>query len=1057
MTGTPSEEVREEARRRFFVTLLSDFNDLIEEGRFNDVIITCSQGDIVKVPSLILASISPLFRSIGIDTSHPSTDYVTGIILPHLSLQDIQIFLKRLCNLWESSSPTTTLDNDIPESEIQSIQSVMDALCGEFQPPPPSETQNNNIFIVADENEWIIQKQQGETANRKKIGENKNPENLKRSRDIANISSGDVESTPKRKTGRKKGQRLKQTSEPYYKEEVIETPRTETVYGLRKIRKKKRFADEVGSDDEGVENDDENVPPVQADLSASDEDLSDYNPEEDDSDEDDINEDDDIDEEDEQNLDVETDGEQDEEDEEVIRHIDETEVETEEVMTMLTVNVREDGAVEIMDQVDDPMTLNESLSVSGIGKVINVMSSSDDTMPETSYRKIYADNSAATAAAAAADPRSLLKTQAAVQNSSSKKQLYLMCSICDETCLTLVELKHHCAKNHPGSKFFTIPTNNPHKNCVQCQVLMKSYEQMMAQDPGLLTKNVCFPCPHCRRRHMGHLGGFLNHLSNDHRHLIAKDYEGNDESYFYALRRPDDKVLICEFCDIDVANTKLLNQHLITCPANTSGNSAGLFCHICGKMFEQRNSLKQHLNRHGKDKMKRARNFFCRLCPVTCTSEQNLEKHIAKTHNEDDPDLNFVLHEGCDRCSILYNSYIENKKSTGDNSIAFRDMVFKCPHCCMLLYANFKHALRYIYNHVNKFHMDPDINDMTVPPNEADNGLTLFRLRSKQEPDIFTCEFCELQSMTRNDYNAHLSMCPSSTVACRPGYMCDTCGFITGTSRHLRDHISTHVISYECSICKFTTKTERSLRNHLKSVHTEEGIRKRKEANYIPCSTCGKMRKEGASMKNHAKKCGMGPTKISCTECDMDFKHTEDMQAHALIHYGQVTCPIHNILFKNENEIYHHVNTANPDEKYPNLKCCMCEKTFRHMCIFMNHLRRHLRISPYRCDVCQKNVQSYASLQLHYKRTHSEAQTGTPFKSFVCEYCTKVFGTKGHLKEHIAGVHERYNNVNCPVCHKSFNTQKRMKKHLFNTHKDMADQFRSHAKVEAYAGLSVKI
>ena len=28
----------------------------------------------------------------------------------------------------------------------------------------------------------------------------------------------------------------------------------------------------------------------------------------------------------------------------------------------------------------------------------------------------------------------------------------------------------------------------------------------------------------------------------------------------------------------------------------------------------------------------------------------------------------------------------------------------------------------------------------------------------------------------------------------------------------------------------------------------------------------------------------------------------EDMQAHSLIHYGQVTCPIHNILFKQEEE-----------------------------------------------------------------------------------------------------------------------------------------------------------
>ncbi|QQP39439.1 Zinc finger protein 729 [Caligus rogercresseyi] len=69
---------------------------------------------------------------------------------------------------------------------------------------------------------------------------------------------------------------------------------------------------------------------------------------------------------------------------------------------------------------------------------------------------------------------------------------------------------------------------------------------------------------------------------------------------------------------------------------------------------------------------------------------------------------------------------------------------------------------------------------------------------------------------------------------------------------------------------------------------------------------------------------------------------------------------------------------------------------------------------------------------------------------FRCEHCFKGFTTKGHLKEHISGVHERYNNVHCPVCHKSFNTQKRMKKHLFSSHKDMADQFRSHSRVQVY-------
>ena len=65
------------------------------------------------------------------------------------------------------------------------------------------------------------------------------------------------------------------------------------------------------------------------------------------------------------------------------------------------------------------------------------------------------------------------------------------------------------------------------------------------------------------------------------------------------------------------------------------------------------------------------------------------------------------------------------------------------------------------------------------------------------------------------------------------------------------------------------------------------------------------------------------------------------------------------------------------------------------------------------------------------------------------------FVTKGHLKEHIDGVHDHTTVSNCPVCGKTFNTEKRMRKHLFNTHKDVAEEYRKHTKLEQFTdGLS---
>lgn len=51
------------------------------------------------------------------------------------------------------------------------------------------------------------------------------------------------------------------------------------------------------------------------------------------------------------------------------------------------------------------------------------------------------------------------------------------------------------------------------------------------------------------------------------------------------------------------SSTVALNKHLLTCQANTSGHSAGLFCQICGKMFAQTKILKDHLLRHKEVKL----------------------------------------------------------------------------------------------------------------------------------------------------------------------------------------------------------------------------------------------------------------------------------------------------------------------------------------------------------------------------------------------------------------------------------------------------------------------
>ena len=136
------------------------------------------------------------------------------------------------------------------------------------------------------------------------------------------------------------------------------------------------------------------------------------------------------------------------------------------------------------------------------------------------------------------------------------------------------------------------------------------------------------------------------------------------------------------------------------------------------------------------------------------------------------------------------------------------------------------------------------------------------------------------------------------------------------------------VKTYQCNQCNYTGKSKRYFLSHIKNRHT--GQRKRVEAKLVPCQKCGKLKREGPTLKAHFKKCGSGPARVNCNQCELEFKRKEDMQAHALIHYGQITCPIHNILFKQESEVFIHVNKAEPDDKFPKLECCMCGKVFKH-------------------------------------------------------------------------------------------------------------------------------
>lgn len=418
-------------------TFLAHVLDLFEENsRFNDTEIVCEDGK-VAVPSLVLAAISPVFKETG-NLTDLGADF-PALIIPDISVQDVLKFIRHLFKFDEKPS----------DDDQSSLERVMAMLCVDFK-------YSDDLFEAPplDSLNYLLDKNVGSITTEEPAPPPKlpNPE----------IKADDdqyVIIRRKRKPGRKPGQK-KAEEGPYIKEEIIESKRKDTSYSLRTVRKKKKFADEVSDDDIDL-SDEEDVP---VDPLSPDDDESDYEPAA-------VKE-----EEEESEGTDESDLSDEEEDEEVDEDLSEdeiafkTEAKQEKLTTMFTVKVGENGEVEVIDSEQAPKRKYRKRKRK---------EEIEDEEGEFKFRRVYAEEPVS-------NPRSLLKSSAP----ATAGHLVLFCSVCDTQCHSQTELKHHVAKEHPGSKLFKLAANNPHKDCAKCQVLMKSYEKIMADDDNITMSQV---------------------------------------------------------------------------------------------------------------------------------------------------------------------------------------------------------------------------------------------------------------------------------------------------------------------------------------------------------------------------------------------------------------------------------------------------------------------------------------------------------------------------------------------------------------------------------------
>ena len=159
-----------------------------------------------------------------------------------------------------------------------------------------------------------------------------------------------------------------------------------------------------------------------------------------------------------------------------------------------------------------------------------------------------------------------------------------------------------------------------------------------------------------------------------------------------------------------------------------------------------------------------------------------------------------------------------------------------------------------------------------------------------------------------------------------------------------------------------------------------------------------------------------------CKVCGTTFSVLSTLQAHEQTHLG-------NSMQCN----YCYQVFSNPDEYQEHISlhrgeenifhCEFCNKLFTSKGELAKHNAEHTQKRPYKCTYCAKSFRDPGSLQKH-ERIHTGER---PYK---CKSCSRAFAEYSSLRKHNR-VHTGEQPYKCPHCPKAFSISGNLQRHLF--------------------------
>lgn len=266
-------------------------------------------------------------------------------------------------------------------------------------------------------------------------------------------------------------------------------------------------------------------------------------------------------------------------------------------------------------------------------------------------------------------------------------------------------------------------------------------------------------------------------------------------------------------------------------------------------------------------------------------------------------------------------------------------------------------------------------------------------------------------------------------------FECTECDIKCGTKEALENH-NAKVHTFECDICDHKCASEGNPKTHVESHKAEAHKEQGKETKMFSCSKCEYTTDDGSDFDKHGENyinaevksnvtprdievpCGQEPKPFKCSECNLHFSTTVELESHTKTHreatrdpevpeLAPFKCSECDLEFPLKSEIEGHVKSIHEVTRASELlpfQCTECDSSFLTNLELGTHMNSAHSNTRYSCSKCNYKCARHDNLIMHM-RTH-ERREATYVCSVCCYECTSEDLYNKHLLTHKGEAHK---------------------------------------------------